>query len=340
VLQLGHIINLVIGVDIARYCNVFLILLVFLSTFNMRVKFMITLVIIAYLYFTGCDNYKVSAKNEISNNDENIKKNTPQDKEITDDYKISNKFQIDNKQFVVKTSNNNYNYLLNFGQFKTLYEKQWLLNEVIDFYKILLRNKYGDNGVFILNTMDSHDLIEDDENYIEFPLFKGLFDSNIILIPDHINRNHWILNVIELDKKNKLANYYYIDSFGKKLKESNYELELQRITKFFNKLVKDFKVEYTLITKHEVFLNRLQNNGYDCGAFLCAFIRNIKSTNKFDISELNKITEENMNNFRKLMRKEMLEGEIDTQINWIDNKFTPSNLSDKFKENFKIFNTK
>jgi Ulp1 family protease len=106
-------------------------------------------------------------------------------------------------------------------------------------------------------------------------LLQNIFDFKIIYLPANINNNHWILIVIDVEKRK----IFGFDSSNKH--ETNSNNMVHKYCGYIKQFILDDlirKTDYTNIQKettnewhidHNYLPNNQQNNGYDCGVFVC-----------------------------------------------------------------------
>ena len=131
--------------------------------------------------------------------------------------------------------------------------------QVLSFYGYLLNNQYPDSGVFIFSSriLDSYW----DDDFSETPLFRNLFENQIFLIPHHIQRTHWILNVKK--KKPKTSSFTFLSE--EKKRKAIFFLKIKQLKKpkinkrlFVLMQVKDLP-RSTILTPWETSTTKLIN---------------------------------------------------------------------------------
>ena len=149
-----------------------------------------------------------------------------------------------------------------------LSKNEWLSDEIINFYISLLSEKYS---VFVWSTFFWSKLAPDDGSYNytgvrNWGNKKGLrlkTPPSLILVPMHIEKAHWALGVVDFEKNTS----QYLDSLG-----PHYECPL--FHEYILKYLKDeSKGEFSesLIPIPAPADLACQQNGSDCGVFLCLF---------------------------------------------------------------------
>jgi hypothetical protein len=105
-------------------------------------------------------------------------------------------------------------------------------------------------------------------------LLQNIFDFKIIYLPANVNKNHWILIVIDVEKR-KIFGFDSLQKHGTK------DNMVHKYCDFIKQFILDdlnHKIDYTDIQKettnewhidHNYLPNNQQNNGYDCGVFVC-----------------------------------------------------------------------
>lgn len=154
---------------------------------------------------------------------------------------------------------------------RTCMPGSWLNDAVINTYLIMLmRAAHRHNFIFSTYFMSS--LYTDDQTYNydrmrkwkRSQILKGsLFQNEKVLIPIHVNQDHWILAVVDM-KQRKICTY---DSLC--ATESVYIDILQRFLSDERKMENGEEI-YWRIESNSRRVPR-QDNGYDCGVFLLAF---------------------------------------------------------------------
>lgn len=187
----------------------------------------------------------------------------------------------------------------------TLLGKNWLNDEVINFYMNLLiergaqRNEEGYPKVYAMNTFFIPKLMQDGHGGVRRWTRKvDIFSHDVIPIPVHVGGVHWCMAIIHL--KNKTIKYY--DSMGtpnskvlialeKYLKDESIDKKKQPFD------TSEFKIE-------NVGDCPKQNNGSDCGVFSCMFAEYISRNSEITF------TQDNMDYFRRKMIQEICKGKL------------------------------
>ncbi|NXL34111.1 SENP2 protease, partial [Glaucidium brasilianum] len=185
----------------------------------------------------------------------------------------------------------------------TLRDLEWLNDEVINFYMNLLveRNKKeGYPAVHVFSTFFYPKLISGGYKTVRrWTRDVDLFKKDLILVPIHLS-HHWTLVVIDIRKKT----IKYFDSLGHKKDEICESLfyYLQEESQQKRNVQLNFS-EWTLhsMEAHEI---PQQDNGSDCGVFMCKYADYI-SRDKPII-----FTQDNMPYFRRKMVWEIIHQQL------------------------------
>ncbi|XP_026711352.1 sentrin-specific protease 2 [Athene cunicularia] len=185
----------------------------------------------------------------------------------------------------------------------TLMDLQWLNDEIINFYMCLLveRNKKeGYPAVHAFSTFFYPKLISGGYNAVRrWTRDVDLFKKDLIFVPIHL-RHHWTLVVIDIRKKT----IKYFDSIGHKKDEICETLfyYLQEESQQKRNLQLTFS-EWTLhsMEEHEI---PQQENGSDCGVFLCKYADYISRDKPITF------TQDDMPYFRKKMVWEIIHQQL------------------------------
>ena len=224
----------------------------------------------------------------------------------------------------------------------TLEGRNWINDEVVNFYCSMLNEKSGTPGfnkVFCYNTFLYTSLVNTFTNKsltsiteihksIGHQKPKNLFDNEKILFPIHLNGNHWacISANIVFDDDNTLVNLHYYDSLPVSeqqmltrlnIIEKFLELEVEmRKTNGYNKRktdskpedIKPLKIEFPQFRKGKGIEsnNPHQKNGYDCGVFMILCLRSeaMSIQNPF-YYEYKNVEQKIIPKFRKLIALEL-----------------------------------
>lgn len=161
---------------------------------------------------------------------------------------------------------------------RSLQDNEWLTDDAVKIFGLLLLNRLAESGknydeVFILDPQVYIDLYKEDYNFSvsQTELFdrlpKELFSQGKLLIPIHQkDRSHWTLVQVDFDKK-KITSY---DSLGHQSNKETMDhvgewMDYWREQKGLSKV--SWEMEDASVPK--------QNNGSDCGAFVCSFMETI-----------------------------------------------------------------
>ena len=120
----------------------------------------------------------------------------------------------------------------------------------------------------------------------------------------------------------------------------NFNYKTDKLLKFVEKLLSDFKTKIILDKAIEHQKKRIQQNGYDCGTFACLFTRMIKRKGSFSFEMIGRVQQAMMASFRSLMRKEILIGKI-VDFDFVETQqFDKDDLSGLVLQNLKKLNPK
>jgi len=182
--------------------------------------------------------------------------------------------------------------------FTTLKPKKWLSDEVIHMFLHILvqscrrkRNIHPDQTHLNIHTFKSFfftKLLQGNEyNYGHVRRFSrsvhqgNIFNLSRLLIPINVNNNHWALLDIHFESK-KIE---YLDSLGNS--SGNYTMYALQYLKDehlnkFNSPLPNLR-EWTLIDNNHNIPK--QENGYDCGIFVCLFAEALANGEKPHFSQ-------------------------------------------------------
>jgi len=192
------------------------------------------------------------------------------------------------------------------GDLRLLADGEWLNDEVVNFYVQMLMERNNAKGypkTFIFNT-----------HFYSMILSKGKYDYSKVrrwttkqkldvfslakvLVPVHLG-THWCLAIVNFKQKR----FEYYDSLGadnsvciKTLRQWVEDESQDKRKKAF-----DF-TGWTNYTPKDI---PMQQNGYDCGVFMCKFADFASRDESFSFSQ------ENMRSFRQLIAFELLSGQM------------------------------
>ena len=165
-----------------------------------------------------------------------------------------------------------------FDKLQCLNDKQWLNDEVINFYFDLLNEFSGNNQkgpkTYLWNSFFWLKLSDDGKGYNYKAVQRwtsrrkiDLFAFDRFIVPMNIGRNHWALGLVDL--KNRCIKYY--DSLaGGSVHSSFADFMLRYLEDEFKDKKKseecpDFRATFAI----EPVDVPQQTNGYDCGVFTC-----------------------------------------------------------------------
>ncbi|XP_037938728.1 uncharacterized protein LOC119671920 isoform X2 [Teleopsis dalmanni] len=188
----------------------------------------------------------------------------------------------------------------------TLTGKQWLNDEVINFYMNLLtersekKNKtHGLPKVYSMNTFFIPRLLEHGFSAVKRWTRKvDIFEKDIIPVPVHVSGVHWCMAIIHL--KNKSIKYY--DSMGAPNPRVLNALEGYLKEESLDKKKIPFDTSGFVIESVKDVPRQM--NGSDCGVFSCMFAEFITRDKAITFSQ------EHMEYFRHKMIVEIVRGEL------------------------------
>lgn len=216
---------------------------------------------------------------------------------------IDEAFSMENDMDILCTS---FNISILVKDIRTLLPKQWLNDEIINFYGNLImdRSKTSETPLPKIHVFNTFFLTQLSQDYMKVRSWSRRFDlfgMDKILIPTHLG-NHWICSCINLRDKRieiydslggrhqniakTLINYLVKDWEDKKIKK-------KLATEPFN--TEDWETNY----KNPNIIPQ-QLNGYDCGVFTCSFMENLSRDIPFGFSQ------DNMNEIRRRMVFEII----------------------------------
>jgi Ulp1 family protease len=154
-----------------------------------------------------------------------------------------------------------------------LHPRQWLNDEVINFYFALISDKYP--STYAWNSFFWLKLSGDGNGYNYKAVQRwtsrkkiDLFSFRRILVPMNIGKNHWALGVLDLEHKE----IKYFDSLAEGSIHKSFAQYMKRYLKDeWKDKNKDAKIEmpdFDSFTTPQVFPPQ-QCNSFDCGVFTC-----------------------------------------------------------------------
>ena len=159
--------------------------------------------------------------------------------------------------------------------FHCLKDRQWLSDEIINYYVELLRENsscYGSSTskIFFFQSFFYPKLRDENgvfsyANVCNWNKQVDMFCFQKIFVPMHVNGDHWALAVIEIN--NKRINY--IDSLEKETTFGDVEILNMWLSREAQRMGRSESFEKFQLVKMEC---PQQNNGDDCGVFLLAFM--------------------------------------------------------------------
>jgi sentrin-specific protease 1 len=196
------------------------------------------------------------------------------------------------------------NIILEYGHANCLKDSEWLNDEVVNLYFQLLkerslRTKSVQNKILFVNSFFKNKLLGSSTTHKKLARwFKGfkLIDMDMVFIACHVSGNHWCLLVINFTKKQ----FEWYDSMGGK----NYKEVLSKLQTF----ITESTPGYSFSDWGPVYAPKnipMQNNGSDCGVFMCKFADYMSENRALDFSSAD------MPYFRKRMLLELVANRVD-----------------------------
>lgn len=185
----------------------------------------------------------------------------------------------------------------------TLRDNTWINDQIINFYLNLIaeRSKEANHlpKVYVMNTFFVPRLQDKGYNAVSRWTRKvDIFAFDIILIPIHINQNHWCIATVDLG--NKTIKYY--DSLG-----GTNDQVIRILSEYLEKESLDKRnqiFDITPFTRVNIKDAPKQDNRSDCGIFSCKIAEYITKN-----AELN-FTQKDIPQFRQKMILEILNGKL------------------------------
>jgi hypothetical protein len=143
---------------------------------------------------------------------------------------------------------------------------RWLNDNIINSYcELLARSKLTHSNIIILSSFFYSKITEDKKyDFLKgkrFTYESALFSKKVVLVPVFVKTNHWAVVAIYLE----LKSIFYIDSLqydGTKI----LKVMLNWLFDEYNRIHSSFmSVEGWNLVNSNVFLDKTQKNGYDCG---------------------------------------------------------------------------
>ena len=186
---------------------------------------------------------------------------------------------------------------------KTLLNGKWLNDNIINFYMQMIVARWEEDrenfrSVYALSSFFYPKLMQGGYDSIKRWIKDvDIFSHSLILIPVHVERDHWCLATIDMEAK--LIVYY--DSLGGKnnpaLRLIDSFLQQEHLTKRGSAL----GINYEKMNAKNI---PQQKNGSDCGMFVCKFAEYLSRKAEFTFSQ------SNMPYFRKRMMYEITRNEL------------------------------
>lgn len=207
---------------------------------------------------------------------------------------------------------------LDFREFDTLSENQWLSNFVIDICLATYLVKIGSPNVKILSTNTVRLLMMKRDYGEEYDEKIKVSNNNIILMPWRVNDNHWILIVINVDSKM----FTIMDPLN-----TNERIKMIRFREVHRVLSSNFiYIDGNKLPRMSINNNMFENvpeqtDGSNCGVFILYYAFTIMNKKCFD-STFDPVT------YSTFLKKYLLENSEDmTNVclycGWNSNKHRP-----------------
>ncbi|XP_037915051.1 sentrin-specific protease 1-like [Hermetia illucens] len=188
---------------------------------------------------------------------------------------------------------------------KSLKNNKWLNDKIIEFYLKLIVERSKESNfpnspkVFAMNTFFATRLLNVGYQSIKrWTRSVNIFDYDILLIPVHVNQNHWAISII--DFPNKTMKYY--DSLGVPNAQILETLEEYLRNESMDKPQIPFDTSNFI--KDAAANTPQQENANDCGVFSCSIAENISKHRQI------LFTQENIPYIRKRMIVEIIQGKL------------------------------
>ena len=184
--------------------------------------------------------------------------------------------------------------------YRSLDGNNYLNDKVIDEYLQLIKKRNAEDGLLKVYPLTTHAYSwldgNFDQNYDKVASWcRDMMDTDIVLAPIH-KADHWSL--IEINIRTQTLSYY--DSIYGNRKRSNAPKVMKRfIEQYWRKMEKTIKLRVKVIENAP-----LQNNGYDCGVFVC------QNAEKIARGALVNTRQADMPNARKTMMKGIFFGTL------------------------------
>ncbi|PFH37098.1 Ulp1 protease family, C-terminal catalytic domain-containing protein [Besnoitia besnoiti] len=216
-----------------------------------------------------------------------------------------------------------FNIGLTAGQLECLYGSNWLNDEVINFYMQMLQERNEKQRalgqkiwkIFFFNTFfyakltggNSADVTYDYASVKRWTKRQNvdIFAVDLVLVPLHVNRLHWTLGVVDMRQEKRKI--YFFDSLGGKNKTWFLTMRRYLQDEHLDKRGKPLEdVEEWFVPEDfssEKYTPQ-QENGFDCGVFICQMAECITDGRSFDFSQ------KNIPQIRAKMALQIVSGEL------------------------------
>ena len=179
---------------------------------------------------------------------------------------------------------------------KRLRPTTWLNDELINFYMEMINARSRDRGYYCFNSFMMVRMLNDE--YMARWVKKvgiNIFEMKQILFPTHVGGNHWVLAVINFEQQR----LELFDSLG-----GEYPNVITAMEKFTFREAK--RLDQPPLTWTRKAHKRIphQNNGSDCGVFVCVYADYITTPCKFNFSN------KDMLHFRKRITLQIKNGSL------------------------------
>ncbi|GMG19275.1 unnamed protein product [Ambrosiozyma monospora] len=190
---------------------------------------------------------------------------------------------------------------------KTLSDRHWLNDSVIDFYMRLLKNRSDEsNGKFppihVFSTHFYSNLSSRGYSSVKKWAKRAKVDVtklDYVFIPINLHGSHWALGMV--DNKHKVIAYYdSLHGLGDNICSMLKYYMVEETKKTYGKLTVDYD-SYEMVFQAET---PKQENGFDCGVFTCTAVKYLSSERPLLYSQVD------MPVLRRRMAYEIITGEL------------------------------
>lgn len=172
------------------------------------------------------------------------------------------------------------NLIVTKAHLRSLYGNGQLVDDIVHFYFQMIADRSTTNGyprilcqdpLFFTKALLTVANPENRKDLLKWNKKVRVFDMDLLLFPHNVNGNHWTLTVVNLKKKELV----YYDSLGN---ETSGQTEMNIVLDFLN-MYHEEKYQSSLVPDEWKCISAdakggpvpKQNNGYDCGVFVCQY---------------------------------------------------------------------